>query len=159
MIKFTSCNCPWSVVLSGYSGFFHTKTGRHAIAESGVKHQKSINHSISTKLCQFNSNLWKVTDDTNLYIKIKAKKYNTVRTVPKSKWKIIKFVNDLIWEVSKERYFLWDDDALCVELGQHAELDFYNTSPINSSLQAYTLSSLLSQYSLYSYYMYLILCA
>jgi outer membrane protein assembly factor BamE (lipoprotein component of BamABCDE complex) len=29
------------VVLSWYYGFFHHKTGRHDIAESGVKHNKS----------------------------------------------------------------------------------------------------------------------
>jgi hypothetical protein len=34
---------PWSVVLSEYSASSTTKTGRHDIAESGVKHQKSIN--------------------------------------------------------------------------------------------------------------------
>ena len=46
-ISFTSGNgtadhfgavaCPWSVVLSGYSASSTTKTGRHDIAESGVK--------------------------------------------------------------------------------------------------------------------------
>ena len=48
VIKFTLA-CPWSVVLSRYSGFFHHQNWSpwysQNIAESGVKHNKSINQS------------------------------------------------------------------------------------------------------------------
>jgi hypothetical protein len=46
VIKFIPVACPESVVLSGCSGYFTTKTGRHDIAEIllkvALKHQKKI---------------------------------------------------------------------------------------------------------------------
>ena len=47
MIKSLPVACPWTVVLSGYSGFFHHQNWSAwyswNIAESGIKHKKSRN--------------------------------------------------------------------------------------------------------------------
>ena len=52
--------CPWSPVLSRYSGFFHhyiwSSWYSWTIAENGVKHQKSINQSIM-RLADFCKNM------------------------------------------------------------------------------------------------------